>query len=255
MTKTNITIRLMLIILGFFAVSKGASLTINPLIEDPLTSLMLIKWVTAVYVIGLAYWLKISSKIGLTYEKNWKSLGLYWPIALLAVFSLANGWNSTEISLLLTVALFAIAVGIGEEVIFRGFFFHYLREMKPVSIILISSLAFGAIHLGWLFKGVPLEVVLVQVYFAVGVGVIFGNAKARFGGLAIPIFVHAALDFVALGAKGSVEEVLSIDEKPAYDEQIIFGMLFAGTIVWAWGIWLLYIGKRRNNFIQFSPES
>ena len=249
MTKTYIFIRLTLIYLGFLAVGKGASTAFNPIVEDPLTSMMLIKWATAVYVLGLVYWLKLSSQVGLTFERSWKSLGLYWPIGLLAVLSLANGWHSTEVGQLITIALIVIAVGIGEEVIFRGFFFHYLRHMQPVSIILISSLAFGAIHLLWVFKGVPTEVVLAWFYMATGYGIILGNAKARFGGLIIPIFVHAAFDFVALGSKGEVQEVI------AYDPKILYGMLFAGTIMWAWGIWLLYVGKKRNSFIQLSPKS
>lgn len=249
MTKTNIAIRLILICIGFFVVSKGASIAFNMVVEDPLTSMMLTKWVTVVYVVGLVYWLKISSEVGLTFDRSLKTLSLYWPVALIAILSLAGGWQSTEVSLLINIALLAIAVGIGEEVIFRGFFFYYLRQMQPVSIILISSIAFGFMHLPGIFANIPTDVVLAQVYFAAGIGMVFGNARARFRCLTIPIFVHAAFDFVALGAKGSIEEML------VYDEQIVFGMLFAGTITWAWGIWLLFVGKRRNSFAQLAAES
>ena len=95
----------------------------------------------------------------------------------------------------------------------------------------------------------PTEVVLAQVYFAAGSGMILGNAKARYGALSVPIFVHAAFDFAALGAKGGIQEML------VFDQQIVFGMLIGGTILWAWGLWLLYIGKRRNSFIKLSTES
>jgi len=147
------------------------------------------------------------------------------------------------------IALLAIAVGITEEVIFRGFFFHYLRKLTPVSVVLISSLAFGSMHFAGLFANIPVEVVLAQVYFAAGWGTVVGNAKARYAGLAIPIFAHAAFDFATLGAKGGVQELL------VYDPQITFGMLFAGTIMWAWGIWLLVSGKRHNSFLARTPAS
>ncbi len=249
MTKTNIFIRLALICAGFLAVGVGASFAFAPFIEDTITLMMIIKWVTVVYVIGLVYWFKVSSEIGLTSKSNWKSLVLYWPIALIALLSMSGGWNSNEVSLIIQIALLAIAVAITEEVIFRGFFFHYLRKLTPGLIVLISSLAFGGMHLAGLFANIPVDVVLAQAYAAAGWGMVVGNAKARYAGLAIPIFAHAVFDFAALGARGSVEALL------VYDPNITFGMLFAGTIFWGWGIWLLFIGKRRNSFLKLSSES
>lgn len=249
MTNTNMFFRLLLICIGFFVVNRGASLALAPFIEETLTLMMISKWVTVIYVIGLACWLKLSSEIGLTFEGNWKSLVLYWPIALVMLLSMAGGWNSNEASLVIQIALLAIAVGINEEVIFRGFFFHYLRKLTPVSTVLISSLAFGLMHFAGLFANIPVDIVMAQVYFAAGFGTIIGNAKARYAGLAIPIFAHAVFDFAAIGAKGGVQELL------VYDPTITFGLLFAGTIMWVWGIWLLFYGKRRNSFRALTPTS
>ena len=247
MTKANIFYRLAFIYVSFLIVGKLATYFLHPIIGDPLTLMMVVKWILVAYVLGLAYHFNLFSEIGLRQKGNWKSLILYWPIWLIVLLSLAGGWQSTDPMLVINIALFVIAVGITEEVIFRGFFFHYLKKLQPSLVILISSIAFGSMHMMGFLAQFPTELVLAQVYFAAGSGMILGNAKARYGALSVPIFVHAAFDFAALGAKGGIQEFV-------YDEQIVFGMLFGGTILWAWGIWLLYIGKRRNSFLKLSTE-
>lgn len=249
MTKTNIFFRLLLICVGFFVINKGVAVAIGPYVEDTLTLMVISKWVMVFLVIGLAWRLKLFSEIGLTPGWSWKSLVLCWPIALIMLLSLGGGWNSNEVSLILLVAALALAASLTEETIFRGFFFHYLRNFSPVLIILVSSLAFGSMHLAGLFTDIPVDVVFAQVYFAAGFGAVLGNARARYAGLAVPFFVHAIFDFVTLGAKGGLQELL------VYDSTITFGMLFAGTIMWVWAIWLLFIGKRRNSFRAIKPAS
>ncbi len=248
-TKKNIFYRLAFIYVSFLIVNNLATYLLKPFIGDPLTLMTVTKWICVLYVLGLAYHFNLFTEIGFRQKGNWKSLILYWPIWLIALLSLAGGWQSTDPMLVINIALFVIAVGITEEVIFRGFFFHYLKAFKPSLVILISSIAFGSMHMMGFLAQLPTELVLAQVYFAAGVGMILGNDKARHGALSVPIFVHAAFDFAALGAKGGIQEML------VFDQQIVFGMLIGGTILWAWGLWLLYIGKRRNSFIKLSTES
>ena len=243
-SKTSIAIRLAFIYVSFLIVNKSATYLGKPFIGDPLTLMMVAKWICVPYVLGLAYYLKLFSEIGLRQKGHWKSLILYWPIWLVALLSLAGGWQATDPMLVINILLFVIAVGITEEVIFRGFFFHYLRVLQPGVVILISSAAFGSMHLMGFFAQFPTGLVLAQVYFAAGFGMILGNDRARHGALSVPIFVHAAFDFAAMGAKGGLQEML------VHDPQIVLGMLIGGTMLWAWGLWLIYIGKRRNSFIK-----
>jgi membrane protease YdiL (CAAX protease family) len=86
-------------------------------------------------------------------------------------------------------AVVCVTAGICEEMLYRGFFIHYLRDL-PVpwgltGAVVISSAAFGLAHLYQGFFGVIQTAVMGAV-----LGIIFAST----GNIAIPVILHAAID-------------------------------------------------------------
>ena len=117
---------------------------------------------------------------------------------------------------------------------FRGLVFHWFRRLPPRGVVLVSAGAFGAMHLAGLVTEFHPAVILSQAYFAFAVGLIFAGARIRDVSILLPIAVHAVFDFIALSARGGVSQTFE------NVEQMVVGMLFAGTIALAWGLFLLW---------------
>ncbi|MGQ9514512.1 MAG: lysostaphin resistance A-like protein [Thermoproteota archaeon] len=76
-----------------------------------------------------------------------------------------------------------VFVSTTEEIMFRGLLFNFLSDAVPISqSILIVSVQFGLMHLGW---GVPLE--LLFAYIA---GIIFSYIFYKTQSLLMPIIIH-----------------------------------------------------------------
>ena len=92
--------------------------------------------------------------------------------------------------------LVIVGAGFGEETFFRGWLFERLGRIfghniwAKVSIVLITSIWFGAVH--YSDQGVP------GVQHAVIVGLVFGTVFAITGGLFMLMIAHAAFDLTAL---------------------------------------------------------
>lgn len=220
---------------------------VRPLLE-PITGMdfmMMNKVIFAVGLLILVYTLKLQRQCGLVFRANWRTLPLYWPIAVITALTLSIGINTdTSGSMLAKIFLTTFAVGIGEEVMFRGLVFHWFRDVSVRKQILISAFSFGGLHLLGLASSIDTAIILAQIYFAVGLGVIFAYARARDYSIMIPIMIHGMFDFITLGSQGGLEEAVS----SVPTEQMVIGMLTAGTIAWAWGGFLLWKAGKKNNF-------
>ena len=90
---------------------------------------------------------------------------------------------------LVQLALIALAAGVGEELMFRGFLQPLLsRYLGPTAALFIASLAFGLAHA--LSKTYALLATLIGVYLGL-LWLVFDN-------LLVPTAVHALYDFIAL---------------------------------------------------------
>ena len=92
--------------------------------------------------------------------------------------------------------ILGFAPGIFEEVIFRGIFVSNLKAAgkSDFAAIMISALGFGAIHLTNAVGDASMLQVLVQVSYAVVVGMVFGAIFIRTGNIMSIIAVHTAID-------------------------------------------------------------
>ena len=101
--------------------------------------------------------------------------------------------------MLLILLVNSCAVGLSEELMFRGVIFGALRERLTLSrAVLLSALAFGSIHsLNALITG---EIVgsLLQSCIAVGMGLWAASLRLRTGSIYPSIVLHALWDLALL---------------------------------------------------------
>jgi membrane protease YdiL (CAAX protease family) len=91
------------------------------------------------------------------------------------------------------VPVIAVAAGVAEEIVFRGYLLEGLRRIWPRSIwpaVAVSSVAFGLAHLTWGLSG-------LQFLFYIALGVLFAIFVLRRRSLWPAIFAHVAWDAIA----------------------------------------------------------
>ncbi len=195
----------------------------------------------AIALVSTIYAFKYQRQAGIIFKINWRTLPLYWPIGLTALLTLASATTDTPITTLITIGVLTLAVGIGEEVVFRGLIFHWFEQLNLRKRILVSALIFGGFHLSSIGSVIPTPVVFAQVFFAAGLGLIFAYARSKDYSIILPILVHALFDFIAIGGQGGVSKTFG------NVEQMVAGLLFSGSIAWSWGLFLLWkIGKTKE---------
>jgi len=79
------------------------------------------------------------------------------------------------------ITLLALASGIGEELFFRG-------ALQPVLGLLLTSLIFGALHVG------PKKVFLAWTFWAFVMGLLFGSIFELTGVLWGPVLAHVGIN-------------------------------------------------------------
>lgn len=205
------------------------------------------KGVFAILLLGVVAGAGLRRQAGLVPRANWRTLPLYWPMALILCLIWLGSQNPPGLSDAAKILAFCVAVGIGEEVMFRGLVFHWFRRLPARGVVLVSAVSFGAMHLAGLATEIHPAVILSQAYFAFALGLIFAGARARDVSILLPIAVHAGFDFIAISAKGSVSQTF------ADVEQMVTGMLFAGTIATAWGLFLLWRLKEMRATTEHCP--
>lgn len=110
------------------------------------------------------------------------------------LFAAVNVWGKIVPSELTTPAaltglLTALAIGVTEELLFRGILFRAFQGKSMALYVLVSSITFGVLHYQQGFQGVMVTAVVGSSY-----------ALARVGGapLTLLIVCHAATDFPGL---------------------------------------------------------
>ena len=205
------------------------------------------KGVFAILLLGAVAGAGLHRQAGLVAQVNWRTLPLYWPMALILGLIWLGSKNPPSATDAAKILVFCVAVGITEELIFRGLVFHWFRRLPPRGVVLVSATSFGAMHLAGLVSEIHPAVIFSQAYFAFAVGLVFAGARARDVSILLPIAVHAGFDFLAVSAKGGVTQTFE------NVEQMVFGLLFTGTIAMVWGLFLLWRLKGMGDTTQPRP--
>jgi membrane protease YdiL (CAAX protease family) len=183
--------------------------------------------------------------LALTVARRWRTGGfagplafgrwwMLWPIWLDALVPLGGGLAEDGWRYLAGWGAVSLAVGFGEEGLFRGIVMSSLGLERPRRAILLSSLMFGAIHLAGLLSPIDYRLVLAQSASVIGLGVILGAVRVRTGSIWPGIIVHAVLDFCGIAAGGGVVEALQ------YSDDALYSMLGAGALALVWGLALCW---------------
>jgi membrane protease YdiL (CAAX protease family) len=226
---------------------------VKPLFE-PITKMgfmMINKVIFAAGLLIFVYTLKIQRQCGLVLKANWRTLPLYWPMAVIAGATLTTGINTDTSGSMFAILFMTVLAGIFiEELMFRGLVFHWFREVSVRKQILISAFTFGGLHLLGLRTNIDPTIIFAQVYFVAGLGITVAYARARDYSIMLPIMVHFVFDFITIGSKGGVENAAAT----ATPEQMVVGILAVGTIAWVWGGFLLWKAGKNNNFASLSSN-
>lgn len=135
-------------------------------------------------------------------EKMMKGLLLLWPGLLFLVFNiLKTNIQADKIvtETLLMVVITNMITGFYEEIIMRGMLLGHMMkhwkndEKKVLKSVVVTSILFGAVHLGNLVYGNILDTIF-QVFYATTLGLVFGAAYLRTKNLWACIFIHGIID-------------------------------------------------------------
>lgn len=143
------------------------------------------------------------------------------PLAFISM-GLVSNWGDyaqADYHLLILFMISTLAVGIVEELIFRGtlfpLFIKAFKNHKKSMLIaaILSNLIFGVVHFVNIFKQ-PENIIGItsQVFFALAIGVFFCGLMARTENILIPSFIHALINF-SFGADELRPDVQQVSKK------------------------------------------
>lgn len=138
---------------------------------------------------------------------SFDTLGLRWAIPILAViFTLASlvigpvifeGTHADQSKIIFQLVLFCLAVGVFEEVLYRGTLFHGLsRHLSPFWAMMISSLIFGLFHMQNIVVGQAVGATAFQSLNAAALGVVFCAIMLQTNSIWTAIILHSGWNLV-----------------------------------------------------------
>lgn len=165
-------------------------------------------WVLASAFILTVALLQQWHDVGLTRGASLRAWRLVWLPALyiagaLAVAAAAGLPPAGVMGIILVNTLF---VGFSEELMFRGVLLQAFRRSVPVwGAVMLTSVAFGAVHSLNVFVTGDLAAALIQSTAAFMSGLVFIALRLRTGSLWPPVILHGLWDFATflLGAAGA----------------------------------------------------
>jgi membrane protease YdiL (CAAX protease family) len=203
--------------------------------------------------VGLLLVLGIARGIGhwddLGFRRPFRPASLLYclPLMLLAAAPLSSGAPVSGIG---TLALWALMIAVGvtiEEVLCRGSLWSAVEEKGIWRATVITSVAFGSLHLLGLTGSIPASVILSQAFFAFGTGFIFAAVRIASGNVWAPIAAHFAFNYPALVANGGIASTF----QPGTEKMILSGGVFVGLV----GIGMVAVAKRRHDKADLAHTS
>lgn len=204
-------------------------------------------WASTIYrmVFVLILFLYMQRKKALSYygirslkELDSKALLYYIPFGLMGIANFISGVDtSLSWEQILLGSITALCVGFIEEILFRGFLFKALLEKGKTIAIVISSLAFGFMHIINLTGGADIVVTLMQVI-----------GSSAFG-FACAVFICKTKNIVpCIICHEIINTTGSLVRENANIDIVLYGMW--GVISLAYGIYLLKMDKRTANQVE-----
>lgn len=179
---------------------------------------------------------------GFTRRFTWRSLLPFLPLILLYVVPIvvvAALFVETDHSLgnFALVAVGALAVGFGDEALFRGVVLQTLLPGGTRRAVILSSALWGAQYFGTMAAGVDPVLVGVQAVHMVGIGIAFAAVVVVTGTIWPLVLIDATmqLPYFLIPEAASRPDLASV--------AMVAGV---GALTAAYGIWLLHRHQHRH---------
>ena len=170
---------------------------------------------------------------------------LVLPVAVYALITLVFASKAPTLELF----LFAMEAGVLEETLFRALPIALLvrarnfEEDRMPGIIIVTSVAFGLLHITNYFSGAPLGVSVYQAALCVCTGVFLGAAYLRSGNILPMMSVHFLQDIIAfLNTTSNTDGLMN---RISLTPDVIFDIVTAPVIL-AFGIRYMRREKRAD---------
>jgi membrane protease YdiL (CAAX protease family) len=152
-------------------------------------------------------------------------VGLYPLLGVVgSIFALLSlNVASDPVAIIAVVLVLNLLVGLSEEILFRGFVFGALRQQfRLMTAIILSSLAFGMLHLVNLGVGQAISLTMFQVINATALGILFCAIRLQTNSLWPAIFLHMLWNcYVMLGQAVSESSIDQVPKPPQTDLSLI----------------------------------
>jgi len=213
-TGRNVWIAIGLAVLLVLIVSIGSAAIVITGLGDTSGHLLL----AACYAVAIAIaWLiarrmKLSAfDVGFTLPRATGGMPVLWfiPLIVIEAVGLLPGFSSANTSMVASLLLLTILVGVGEELYFRGWIVRVLRRISVPVAVWVSAGIFAIGHLpnALQFSGVY---VLIQFVFAFVFGVLAAALVLRTGSLWPLIAWHACHDFIGYATGNTVSGIAGV---------------------------------------------
>ncbi len=161
--------------------------------------------------------------------------GPLW-LAVLGPLGMAIEAISAAPEKLIVWGAISLFVAVNEETLFRGFILRgMMRSFKPMTAVIISSLAFGLLHILNLFEGGDPVTVGAQIISAMGVGAVFAAVTLRSGSIVPGVILHFLGDVIGLAALGGYGEAIQSTDPALAASLVVTGLVFmAWGLFWSW---------------------
>jgi membrane protease YdiL (CAAX protease family) len=172
-----------------------------------------------VYKVGFAILLLVgvifthtTKEVGTSLNLNVGVIKYLWLFGVFACIQIGvNGFN-VDSTMFIKYLILAIAIGVIEEVIFRGILFNMLKGRSQIKIVLISASAFASIHLVNLFGGMNPWFVVLQIFAAFSIGLMLGVARLKDTTIWMIVIAHTLINFSAFVSVGLGNPELNTSE-------------------------------------------
>ncbi len=195
--------------LGFALVWIGAYVVLMSLADTVSGMLGIEKVLTAPVCVlmtaALVCWICANGQCGkyglAKVSLSWKKYLFFLPLVLMVSVNLWNGFQCS--SGILETVLYVVsmlAVGVLEELIFRGLLFKALCKESITLAVVISSVTFGVGHIVNLLNGAQILPTILQIIYATAAGFLFTVIFLRSGSLWPCIIAHSVLNSLSIFA-------------------------------------------------------
>jgi membrane protease YdiL (CAAX protease family) len=212
-------------------------------------SLILIKKLSLFNFTGLSTWRS---------TKNIHVITIAMAFIVMGVFSNWTSYTDAPIDLVILFASSTLAVGIIEELVFRGTIFplmiqSFRHQNRPLLLsALLSNFMFGLVHyINLLSQPDNFIGISSQVFFATAIGVFFCGLMVRTENIIVPSIIHALVNF-SFGSgilKQSAEVVTDIEDTSGVDWGSVIPTTIFFLFIFIGGVYMI-IQSDKHGIIQ-----